>query len=832
MLKGLSKLFGPVFIGAIVFLVVLDPGIFSISLADNAIKVGIFQNKPIVFFDEDGPRGLFVEVLDKVALEEKWQLDYVTCELDDCLKQLAAGELDLMTSLGVSADRLELFSFSGESVWTFWGAIYARDIKIQGILDLQGKVIGVRKNNNTTAALQKLLDEFRIPVQYVEFDNYEAAFQGIQQNEVDAVAVNNTYIMSEQEGAGLYRTPIVFNPFAAFFAAPKNGRHADKLAVIDDYVRRFKADEASIIHGFIKKWFGSQPPYWTTRKVVILSFSLLLLGIFVMALWRYRSLVALNRELSGSIAEQKKTEEALMYSEKRWRNIIVSIPQIGISLDRQGRIIFANTHFLHLVGWQEQEVIGRDWFAMFIPAHIRQQVRNVFITTMRQNDTLEFSTYENEILTRAGEMRVVAWSNTLNRDSHGNIVDVTCLGVDLTGRMQVEEEKKSLQAQLQQAQKMDAIGQLAGGVAHDFNNMLGVILGHTEMAMDHVEPSQPLYADLEEIRKAATRSADITRKLLAFARRQTVAPREIDLNETIEGMLKMLRRLIGEDVDLAWLPGSGLWPVKMDPSQVDQILANLCVNARGAIAGVGKITVETGNRIFDEDYCDTHAGFISGDYVRISVSDSGCGMDQETLAHIFEPFFTTKGVGEGTGLGLAMVYGAVKQNNGFINAYSEPGRGTTITLYLPRYAGETGQLQREGAAERAAGGDETILLVEDEPIILKMTTTMLKLLGYTVLAAATPGDAIRLASTHTGEIHLLLTDVIMPEMNGRDLAEKMLLLHPRLKCLFMSGYTSDVISRHGTLDEGVHFIQKPFTKKDLAIKVRTALEKNLGAVTK
>jgi CheY-like chemotaxis protein len=291
-------------------------------------------------------------------------------------------------------------------------------------------------------------------------------------------------------------------------------------------------------------------------------------------------------------------------------------------------------------------------------------------------------------------------------------------------------------------------------------------------------------------------------------------------------MLKMLRRLIGENIDLAWLPGSGLWPVKMDPSQVDQILANLCVNARGAIEGIGKITVETGNRTFDQDYSDAHAGFVSGDYVRISVSDSGCGMDRETMAHIFEPFFTTKGVGEGTGLGLAMVYGAVKQNNGFINVYSEPGQGTTFTLYLPRFAGGAGQLQREGTAEQIAGGDETILLVEDEPIILKMTTTMLKLLGYTVLAAATPGGAIRLAGTHTGEIHLLLTDVIMPEMNGRDLAEKMLLLYPHLKCLFMSGYTSDVISRQGTLDEGVHFIQKPFTKKDLAIRVRMALAKN------
>jgi PAS domain S-box-containing protein len=256
---------------------------------------------------------------------------------------------------------------------------------------------------------------------------------------------------------------------------------------------------------------------------------------------------------------------------------------------------------------------------------------------------------------------------------------------DISERKRAEEAKMKLEDQLQQARKMEAIGQLAGGVAHDFNNMLGVILGHAEMAMEQLDPAQPLHKDLEEIRKAATRSADITRQLLAFARKQTVTPKVIDLNDTIEGMLKMLRRLIGENIDLTWLPGKGLWPVKVDPSQIDQILANLCVNARAAIAGGGKLTVETGNSTFDEEHCNTHTGFLSGEYVRIVVSDNGSGMDKETLAHIFEPFFTTKGVGEGTGLGLATVYGAIKQNSGFINAASEPGKGTTFTIYLPRY---------------------------------------------------------------------------------------------------------------------------------------------------
>ncbi len=394
---------------------------------------------------------------------------------------------------------------------------------------------------------------------------------------------------------------------------------------------------------------------------------------------------------------------------------------------------------------------------------------------------------------------------------------------EIEERKKNERDKAVLESQLIQAQKMEAVGQLAGGVAHDFNNMLGVILGHAELAMEQIDPHHPISAHLQEIQKAAQRSADITRQLLAFARRQTVAPRVLDLNETIEGMLKMLRRLIGEDIDLAWLPGTGLWPVKIDPSQIDQILANLFVNARAAIAGVGKLTVETGNNTFNEEYCDAHAGFVSGEYVRIVVSDNGSGMDKETLAHIFEPFFTTKGVGEGTGLGLATVYGAIRQNNGFINVYSEPGKGTSFTIYLPRHVGNAVRVTTVNSVEPAKRGIETILLVEDEPTILAMTKIMLQMLGYTVLTAGTPREAIKLAGEFAKEIHLLVTDVVMPEMNGQDLAGTLLPKYPHLKCLFMSGYTSDIIARHGILVDGVQFIQKPFSKKDLADKVRMVL---------
>ena len=314
--------------------------------------------------------------------------------------------------------------------------------------------------------------------------------------------------------------------------------------------------------------------------------------------------------------------------------------------------------------------------------------------------------------------------------------------------------------------------------------------------------------------------------MLAFARKQTVSPRVLDLNETIASMLKMLRRLIGEDIELVWLPADNLWKVRIDPSQIDQLLANLCVNARDAIDGVGEITIETQSVHLDVMYCNDHPGCVPGDYVQINISDSGAGMDRETQAHIFEPFFTTKGQGEGTGLGLATVYGIVKQNNGYISVYSELDHGTIFRIYLPRHVEKQEQLSTEDTLEPSQRGSETILLVEDEPTILNLGRRMLETLGYRVLTANTPGEAIEIAEGHAGQIDLLITDVVMPEMNGRDLARRLLFLYPNLKRLFMSGYTADVIAHHGVLDEGVHFVQKPFSMTTLSTRVRQALDQD------
>ncbi|MFW5639958.1 MAG: response regulator [Thermodesulfobacteriota bacterium] len=410
-------------------------------------------------------------------------------------------------------------------------------------------------------------------------------------------------------------------------------------------------------------------------------------------------------------------------------------------------------------------------------------------------------------------------------DISGKFGGATLVLRDITERKKSEAEREKLQEELLQSQKMESIGRLAGGVAHDFNNMLGVIIGHSELALEQIPLNDAVQEDLQEILSAARRSADLTRQLLAFARKQTISPIVLDLNETVEGMLKMLRRLIGEDIHLIWLPQGGLWPTLIDPAQIDQILANLCVNARDAIDGIGKITIETGNVTLDESYCGNHAGFIPGDFVLLAVSDSGCGMEKETLGKLFEPFFTTKEVGTGTGLGLATIYGIVKQNYGFINAYSEPDQGTTFKIYLPRHTGKIDRGAAENGPNANRGGPETILLVEDEPSILNLAKKVLERLGYRVLAAPTPGEAIRIAENFSEEIHLLMTDVIMPEMNGLDLADRLESCYPDLKRLFMSGYTANVIAHHGVLEKGIDFIQKPFSRSEVAAKVREVLDR-------
>ncbi|MDD3146147.1 MAG: response regulator [Candidatus Riflebacteria bacterium] len=390
---------------------------------------------------------------------------------------------------------------------------------------------------------------------------------------------------------------------------------------------------------------------------------------------------------------------------------------------------------------------------------------------------------------------------------------------------ETEKEKEKLQAQLLQAQKMESVGRLAGGVAHDFNNMLGAILGYTELALHKVLPADPLFEYLEQIRKAATRSADLTRQLLAFARKQTISPVTIDLNRTISEMLRMLYRLIGENVKLVFNPCREKLFIKIDPSQIDQILTNLCVNARDAISGTGQVTIETSLQHGNEEFCLHHEAAVAGSsYVMLTIRDNGCGMDEEAMAHLFEPFYTTKVIGRGTGLGLATIYGIVQQNDGFIDVESRPGSGSTFRLYLPSHQELPETAGKETTAASATSAAGIVLLVEDEPTVLAMTEMMLKHLGYKVYSAANHEEAIGKARQQAGQLDVLLTDVVMPGVNGRDLARQIIEICPNIAVLYMSGYTADVISQQGMVSQNIHFIQKPFDLPGLSVAIRETLK--------
>jgi PAS domain S-box-containing protein len=497
------------------------------------------------------------------------------------------------------------------------------------------------------------------------------------------------------------------------------------------------------------------------------------------------------------------------------KRLMAAIEQVGEAIvvtDAQGSIQFVNPAFERMTGYTREEAIGKN------PRILKSSEQNELFYQNLWDTISGGKTWEGHMINKRKDGTFYAEETTISPvlGETGRIVNYVAVQHDIT-------EHLRLASQFHQAQKMEAVGLLAGGVAHDFNNMLTVILGNTELALAKVDQNQSLHTNLEEIIKAAQRSSDMTRQLLAFSRKQIIMPVVLDLNKTVESTIKMLRRLIGENIDLIWLPETDLNLVKIDPVQVDQILTNLCINARDAIVDIGKVTIETGNAVFDETYCARNIGYAAGEYVLLAVSDDGCGMDRETVDQIFEPFFTSKAVGQGTGLGLSTVYGIVKQNNGFINVYSEPEKGTTFKIYLPRYVGQAADTHREMDGEIPLGRGETVLVLEDEPAILAMCTTMLEQLGYRVLAAGTPSEAIELAERHAGDLDLLLTDVVMPGMNGRDLAVRLQSLCPYIKILFMSGYTSNVLAQRGVLDEGLSFIPKPFSMKNLAVKLRDML---------
>jgi PAS domain S-box-containing protein len=514
-------------------------------------------------------------------------------------------------------------------------------------------------------------------------------------------------------------------------------------------------------------------------------------------------------------AALRAAQEGLLRSESNFRSLVTNAPYGICRCDARGHLVDANPALVTSLGYDSaSDLIGRNLSTLYADG----QQWFVLADQLRTRENFEGLTAE--WTRKDGSITAVRLSGRAIEDEKKNVT-FEIFTEDVT-------ERRALEQQLRQAQKMEAIGRLAGGIAHDFNNLLMVISGYSEFLLDRLGPDQALRGPAKEIASAAERATSLTRQLLAFSRKQMLTPKVIDLNAVVTENLKMLTRLIGEDIDLVMIPGTELGPVKADPGQIEQVILNLAVNARDAMPQGGRLTIETSNVTLDESYARLHAPVQPGDYTMLVITDTGIGMDAETQSRIFEPFFTTKGT-KGTGLGLSTVYGIVKQSGGYIWVYSEPGKGTSFKVYLPHVTAEEATAVEKPAAPAVVPLEtarETILVVEDEVNLRRLTRQFLDNQGYTVLEAADGAEAVQICVAHQGIIHLLLTDVIMPGMNGRELAHRVSEIRPNMKVLYMSGYTENAIGHNGTLDAGITLLQKPFTLHALKAKVREVLDQS------
>jgi len=658
-----------------------------------------------------------------------------------------------------------------------------RDDKPVGI---RGIVIDIRERKQAEEALRVSEEKYRLLVENAG----EAIF--VAQNGMLKFANRNT-----TEMIGYSKEELTSKPFQEFI------HPADRELVLDRHLKRLGGHDLPSVYPFrIVKKDGNVR--WVELNTVLIT-------------WEGRP-ATLN--FMSDITERKQAEEALQESEKKFR-VLTETAASGIFILQGEKFVYVNPASEAITGYSREELLAMD-FENLVHPDFQEMVKQR--AQARQQGQPVPSRYELKIVTKNGEERWIDLAvGVITFEGKTAILGTD---FDITERKRAEEEMRALEEHLRQSQKIEAIGRLAGGIAHDFNNLLTVIKGYSELSLLDLKETDSLRGNIKEIQKASQRASDLTRHLLAFSRRQILDLKVLDLNSLLRDLDKMLRRIIGEDIELSTKLANDLGKVKIDPSQFEQMILNLAVNARDAMLSGGKLTIETMNVELDEPYTPTHIGVTPGYYVRLSVSDTGLGMSNDVKEKIFEPFFTTKEIGKGTGLGLSTVYGIVKQSGGHIWVYSEAGRGTTFKIYLPRIEGELDTLHSRDETDSFPMGSETVLLVEDDPLVRDMANRLLEQQGYRVFEAANGKEALRVAHEHSGDrIHLLLTDVVMPQMGGKELADQLKIVRPEVKVLYSSGYTDDAIVHHGVLVPGTHFLQKPFSIKTLSHKVRDVLDR-------
>ncbi|HNR93582.1 MAG TPA: transporter substrate-binding domain-containing protein [Kiritimatiellia bacterium] len=783
-------------------------------LAPDTITVVSDDNYPPFIFRDDGGglRGILPDEWKLWEQKTGVRVNLMAMDWNLAQEYMRLGRADVLDTIFSNSVRSSIYDFTRP---------YA-DIEVPvfshhslgGFADiesLRGFPIGVKAGDACIDVLKAGgVKDFR------EYPSYEAIIQAASDRDILVFSVDKPpalYYLYKMNLEDDFRLSFTLYT-GAFHRAVAKGR-LDVLQLVEDGFAQITEDERRAV---MNRWMGrslSHPAY-----IRPLIYAILATAGFCAVLLVFN--LMLRHKVEEKMADLKRVEQKGRESEETFRAVIESSP-MGIYLYRledDSRLVLvgANPAADRIIGMDHSVYFGKTIEEVFPPL-AKTEIPDRYRRAAQFGESWRSEQVDYDYGGIRGAFEVYAF-----QIAEG---EAAVMFNEISERKQAEAERERLREQLAQAQKMESVGRLAGGVAHDFNNMLGLILGHVELAMDQLDPADPVCDELREIHNAAERSADLTRQLLAFARKQPIQPRRLDINATVEGLLKMLKRLIGENIELVWRPGVQIPPVMMDGSQIDHLLANLCVNARDAIADTGRITITTGLARLRGAACAAHPECAPGDYVELSVSDNGCGMDAEALTRLFEPFFTTKEVGRGTGLGLATVYGIVRQNHGFIDVDSRPGHGTRIRICLPRCDGDIDVPgPKERSEEAAPTGGATVLLVADEATILKLGARMLRKLGYQVMEADRPDKAMQAVREYQGRIDLLITDLVMPRMNGRELADQIRQLRPDIRVLFTSGYAAGTLDNLAPGHEAeISFLAKPFNMASLSRSVHSALSR-------
>jgi len=778
------------------------------SQEPREVLAGIPRSWPPQYsLDDNGnPTGFAIDIMEEIAARAGLRVGYrVMDSFAEVSEAMNAGHIDIIPNSGITPDRAAKFAFTAP-VETFVVSIFAREgaPKIRGAEDLQGLKVGVVEFNIG----QRLMRD-RDDLELVVYRDAETALFSLVAGHIDAMVFPQPVLLNLARKVGIAdRIEVVGPPLREV----KRGirvqmGETELLAALNQAVNEFVGTPA--YQAIYLKWYGAAQPFWTVSRVIVAMGALAVFVLIAMAWWRYHSLVNLNRGLRDSISERERTEMALRESRDHLRLITDYLPAVICYLDNEHRYRFVNRTLTEWYDRPADEILGRT-VGEIVGPEVHDQIRP-YLEAAASGKEQHFELNRNF---PNGVARVLAIVYVPHFNDKGEVQGFFALVQDVTEKIRAE-------GQLRQAQKMEAVGQLTAGVAHDFNNMLAVIWGNAELLEDELGEGNP---PLAAVFRATKRAADLTQRLLAFSRKQVLNPEIINVNGLIADTTGLLQRTLEEHIDIETVTAAGLWNCEVDPAQLENALVNLAINARDAMPDGGKLTIETANARLDDDYAAAQADVTPGQYVMLAVTDTGTGMPPEVREHVFEPFFTTKEVGHGSGLGLSMVYGFVKQSGGHVTVYSEEGEGTTIKIYLPRSAG-AGDVERKPAMDEVpVAQGETVLVVEDDPDVRTLAVALLSKLGYQIMEAATGAAALAELGTTT-RVNLLLTDVVLPGgMNGRELATEIARRVPGIQVLYMSGYTEDAIMHHGRLDADAKLLQKPFRRADLARAVRSVLD--------